>query len=417
MPVVTRSKNANQSGQRDQQTQPRSAARGRGKSTRGALRGGRSAQTTQVRQPATSRRNRVSRAKRTRLAQGEGIPDHREVGEAGSENGQSQQGDRRDEEGSGRDRSDEARPAEIPIEEELEIGVVTHLMDIVEQYRHSKISKVDAIIAIGSTIPIADRNSDEFLLPYRTFVEQLEQIDVQRDNALHRAGQVDGRQLHGTNNEEGQLQFQSTKSRGDLIASISAIDPELANDPTMLWNSAAALDISNLTVSLQKSIRLLRIYRSNHKTFVQLAMSRGRTPQIPYAEWTKIVRGEPVDYEDIYKQLDSHFIIQQKQLDLGNSIILNISDESETIASKRNNKKEINSSTDWMRVHSLVSRATTILFKHREEELRKYGEHILSLFYNQSDAQLVVHYDRAVRNKYAQENAFDLSDTNAFFTT
>jgi hypothetical protein len=303
-------------------------------------------------------------------------------------------------------------------DDELTNGVVTKLMAVVDEYRRNTISKVDAIIAIGAAIPIEDRTSNEFLSPYRTFVEQLEQIDAHRSDAIQRAHPTEGRLPDTTLGETSGLQTaQSTKARDDLIASIAAIDPELANDPSMVWNCTVGEDLSNLSPSLQRTMRLLRIHRANYKAFVQIAMSRGNLPQIPNNEWIKIVRGEPIDYDEIYKQLDSHFIIQKKQIDLGNNVLINIANETELIATKKGGKKEINSATAWMRVHSLVSRGIVLLFAHREDELRKYGDHILSLFYNQNDPQLVVHYDRAVRNKYAQENAFDLDNTGAYFTT
>lgn len=443
MPILTRraallQNDANQQNQGDQDdAQPpppirargaqrgvRGIRRGRGnaraRGTAAARRAGNLAEPQEEAAPRPPPRGRVRGARRARGGRG-GAQRRVTFGQAG----QAELMDEDEEAGERDNRVQDELPEQNqpeaneqqqqPQQEDADIALVTQLTGIVDQYRRGVLSKIDAVVAIGAAIPIDDRTSEDFLLPYRTFLGHLEQIDEQRDDAGRRATPLPPSRRPSIEPEGSRQAHQRGKAHEDLLNSITAIDPALADDPDMLWNSPDAVDLSRLSASHAKTLKMLKVYRANPKTFVQLALSKAHIPQMPATEWTKVARGETVDYEEIWKLLDSHVVVQRRQLEITNNITIDVADESSSTSAKKSNK-QIASAADWMRVHTIVSRATYLLFKHREEELRNYGEHVLQLFYNQNDPQLVLHYDRAVRNKYSQENAFDLDNSGAYLT-
>jgi hypothetical protein len=128
----------------------------------------------------------------------------------------------------------------------------------------------------------------------------------------------------------------------------------------------------------------------------------------PTSQWERIIRGEAVDLNAVFSNLHRTEPAKENVGRVGDTqITFGLAEP----------KKRVEAAGDWISAWNRVVRATTFVFRHREQELRAYGEYIESLFAAKitSTHPRIIMYDIAVRNEVAGGQRSVLSDASSKF--
>ena len=160
--------------------------------------------------------------------------------------------------------------------------------------------------------------------------------------------------------------------------------------------------------SCEKICRLLRAYNqdtSKAKFFVKIAP---KSPSgIPSSQWERILKGEPVDLNQIFSSLHHVVIDEERTGRLG---------ETEISFGVAGPKRRISTAAEWSTAWRKASKAITFAFPHRREELLEYGDYIESEFAAKitSSHHKILLYDTALRNEVAAGQHVLLTDHARF---
>jgi hypothetical protein len=128
----------------------------------------------------------------------------------------------------------------------------------------------------------------------------------------------------------------------------------------------------------------------------------------PTSQWERIIRGEAVDLNAVFSNLHRTEPAKENVGRVGDTqITFGLAEP----------KKRIETAGDWISAWNRVVQATRFVFRHREQELRSYGDYIESLFAAKIVAThpRIIMFDIAVRNEVAGGQRSVLFDASSRF--
>ena len=179
-----------------------------------------------------------------------------------------------------------------------------------------------------------------------------------------------------------------------------------AREEDMPWYSSN-LSSARRSSCIETCRTLLRFSEDLSGVMSLLRVANNLPEGIPTTQWDQILRGEPVDLNQILSSM--HFV----QLDEERKGCLGGAEVIFTVAEA---KRQVKSGSDWSSAFRRMSKAVTFLFPHRRDELYEYAEHIEGLFSakNASAHSRVILYDQSVRNQVGGGQNILLTDYHRF---
>ncbi|TFK62214.1 hypothetical protein BDN72DRAFT_777348 [Pluteus cervinus] len=102
-----------------------------------------------------------------------------------------------------------------------------------------------------------------------------------------------------------------------------------------------------------------------------LLQSIARPPRFPTSEWTKVLRGEFIDIDAIFSSLHNIAPVKEGSASVGSNEI-----KFKTTQPAR----KVETFGEWLSAWTLIEKAVTFAFPHREQELTDYREYICGEF-------------------------------------
>jgi hypothetical protein len=176
----------------------------------------------------------------------------------------------------------------------------------------------------------------------------------------------------------------------------------------MPWFETSGFDDAGTNPSCAKSVNLLRLFnRDIKKCTFWVSIAQGSPDNIPTAQWIRILKGEPVDLDQILSSLHRVTVVEERKARIGDTDI--------SLGPVEATRK-VNSSSDWSSAWRRAARAVAFVFPHRSKELEDYAEYIESEFAakNPSGHNRIILYDIAIRNLVRGGQQLLLTDTYRF---
>jgi hypothetical protein len=160
--------------------------------------------------------------------------------------------------------------------------------------------------------------------------------------------------------------------------------------------------------SCAKTVRLLKTFNRDIKqSRFYVTIAPGAPRNIPNSQWERILKGEPIDLDQILTSIHRVTIIEERKARIG---------ETEISLGTVEAARKVTSSNDWSIAWRRAARATSYVFPHHRKELDEYTEYIEGEFEAKqvSAHYRVIHFDVAVRNLVCGGQQDLLTDTHKF---
>ncbi|KAF7785161.1 hypothetical protein Agabi119p4_1326 [Agaricus bisporus var. burnettii] len=156
------------------------------------------------------------------------------------------------------------------------------------------------------------------------------------------------------------------------------------------------------------SMRRTRVILELNQKGLELAQhtaqaSSAGPPDFPDSEWGNIIRGKPVSLDNVFASLYCPRSLPSRAAHVGGV---------EIIVQDLEPSKRIEMVADWSTAWRRCTKATSVVFPHRIDELTGYGEHIEGLLASVATIHhwRVFCYDEAVRNTVRGGESLSLLD-------
>jgi hypothetical protein len=143
-----------------------------------------------------------------------------------------------------------------------------------------------------------------------------------------------------------------------------------SSKPAYPWN---ATDVERvvLSVDLEKTRKLLRLYSSDPKGAKSDLLNQPNCPEFPDGEWKNILAGRAVNLDNVLSGYHSTS---------NNDEHVEILGDLEFKVPSVSPNKVVSTTGDWSIAWNKTVRATIFAFPHQSRELSGYGETIINLF-------------------------------------
>jgi hypothetical protein len=166
------------------------------------------------------------------------------------------------------------------------------------------------------------------------------------------------------------------------------------DDTEFPWIIREQLSDSQLGKSLEKTLKLLKLFAGDLKFTKSSVINSLQAPPFPHSEWTNIIAGSMVDLDHVIS---------------GSFAVANDNREVERLGGMEvkfgitKPVKQVKTSGDWFIAWGNYSKAAVYVFPHRREEFDCYGTRILSLFSATSPSShtSVINLDKGIRARAA----------------
>ncbi len=285
------------------------------------------------------------------------------------------------------------------------------LVDLVSAYGRGDLSKGQAVLkgsaAIEALAGTTDRSRDLLLEGFLSGLESNHQSGTHRGRRLSDVFETtsrDGRGGSERDEEEENFEWRREETQAEHIRS----NKRVREEDFPWFEETQHFNRTQLNDSSRKTRIILERARSDIPTvqsWVQLA--RGGPGNFPPSEWTNILRGRPVNLNNVYGNMHVSHPVQENVGNLGGISIR---------VAQAEPAKRIRSAIEWTASWQRAAQATSVVFPHRNDELRQYGEYISSLF-TATGAEYhsrIFLYDEAIRGLVGGGKTILLTDTQAF---
>ncbi|KIY47447.1 hypothetical protein FISHEDRAFT_74644 [Fistulina hepatica ATCC 64428] len=295
---------------------------------------------------------------------------------------------------------------------------------VVERFRTGDILKARAIVEIQCHIPYSGKSDDDGQLAahstaIESFLRKLDGFECIRGVA---GAQVnEGEVERSTLGREGSIPRESEQEETagrTLKRTRAGSEEEDADDvlpaakkldvARLPWNSRKQSRIVKSTAlppaasgadarisSILRTVEILETISVDLKRAkINLLLSLD-VPQFPDSQWTKLLGGGAVDFDQVLSGLYSAADVERTTERVGGLELSYVS----TTPTKR-----VTTFGDWTTAYDSFAEAFTFVFPHRAEELRAYALHIKAFFKARpiSEHSGVIAYDSAVRTRVGQ---------------
>ncbi len=316
-------------------------------------------------------------------------------------------------------------------ERELNLEIAQACIDIVESFRRTGGCKPAVIAALVQKLGVRGSSTDNptAVAALDSYCAQVDEVDNTRKEAEARQRAKESEQESDAERGQSKTLGQSKgKKRADrsptcsqssqrsLSRSVSPFalseDEQSAKrkkpDPAQFaWANSNTHAEKGLRPELQKTLALLRIYSMDIKYAKSNLINSVGAPEFPDAEWNNILRGKPVDLDNVFC---GQYSLQQDEKHVEKLGLVELSYRPVVPS------KVVKSSGDWVIAWQHTSAALLYAFPHRKDELDGYYAHVFSLFGAILDEHhnRILDYDRTVRKRVAAKRTVLLTDTHLF---
>jgi len=180
------------------------------------------------------------------------------------------------------------------------------------------------------------------------------------------------------------------------------------DESDMPWVKLAPFDTPRADPSCLKTVESLHLFHTDIKRAkFYVSIARGVPDNIPPSQWDRILKGEPIDLDQILSSL--HRVTNNEER---NAVI----SETTVVFRAAEATRKVTSSSEWSAAWRRAARAIAFVFPHRSRELEDYAEYIENEFAakNQSGHSRIIQYDIAIRNLVRGGQQTLLTDTHRF---
>ena len=289
-------------------------------------------------------------------------------------------------------------------------GVLATCDGFVSDYRNLRISKAGALANIYATL-VAEINEEGEAVerPFGRYIAILENHDQfigaagkrgTRDRSTSPEG-PDDNEHEDDEGEEGEREEYSGRKRARLDSTSDG------SKPAYPWNTTGASPRVTLSVALEKTRKLLKLYAIDPKGAKSSLLNEPDCPEFPDGEWKNILAGRAVNLDNV---LSGYHSVSN------NDEHIEILGDLEFKVPSVTPNKVVKTTGDWSIAWNKTVRATVFAFPHRSRELSSYGETIINLFgaTHVNFHSRVIAFDRAVRRRVGSRRDVELTDLHEF---
>ena len=176
----------------------------------------------------------------------------------------------------------------------------------------------------------------------------------------------------------------------------------------MPWNKNRKSLENGTSQSCIKTVKLLKLFNQDIKqSKFYISVAPGVPGNVPSSQWERILKGQPVDLDQILSSIHRITTVDEKKAKLG---------ETEISLGAVEAAKKVTTYNEWSTAWRKTVRAITYVFAHRQQELEDYTEYIEGEFesLHTSIHDRIIHFDIAVRNLVCGGQQILLTDTHKF---
>lgn len=344
--------------------------------------------------------------------------------------------------GDGASTNERGPPVETPVVETDQIRLLQWCIEFISRYRAGAIPKIRAINEIFNIIfesELDEEEQDQITGHFLGLIKETEQ-SFAGSGRLTSEPMVDGSNgQHGPGlgnterNNETDRPDQSTLDRardsflqpgpGDASlvdmnerAPVDELNDELdyrrkpqVNVAKLPWQSQVIEKSIINNPILRETQQQLALFSQDMKTVLNNLQVATDKPPFPSSEWENIIFRYPINLNKVYMsastgQFDSRQLSSSKE-----DGTMQASEETGKV------KRLVSNAGSWIIVWNVTRQAISFVSRHRQVELQRYGDHIMSLFaIHQGRDFSIIEYDRVVREEQCAQNAWTLQDFSRF---
>lgn len=288
--------------------------------------------------------------------------------------------------------------------------LATACLAIIDDFRRSRISKIEANVALIETI------SDElFATPGQRvsdvagpYLDMLSEVETEHDQSRYHAARDSGQcsDEPALNDEEAPLS--KDRSRAGSVEPAEPARKRSKLDYTSIEVAIKSRKYQPLSPSLERTNEILKNWSQDQKEVRRYLMYHKYAPEFHKSGWTEIVAGECVNLDVVHTIITSSRAVDKQTETLGGvEIKYGVSEAA---------SRKIATDSDWYAAWNKAADAIKFAFPHREAELNGYFAFI-SKYFSQANASAhgrVIRFDKAVRNRVGSSRRLELTDFREF---
>jgi len=300
-------------------------------------------------------------------------------------------------------------------EGQLDPQVSKKCIEIAQEFRIGRRTKVSALLEIQKTIPRESDSDEHFHVAFGSYSKMLDGFQRYRESAADRSRQSGfdpGREGTLDPPEPGDAHKEPVgapkRSRSVQSEDESDHPSKRKVDLSKLpWVEADSQGSSTVSESLRLTQSALQNFARDLKYTKSSVINSFKCPQFPDSEWTNLLAGRSIDLDHVLSGLFSVSQDDKKTEHIG---------ELEIAVGPSVPAKVVRTHGEWNLAWDPTVEATIYALPHRESELKRYGKYIQQLFSAlPADAHhRVISFDRAVRVRVAQRRDISLTDFGEF---
>ena len=292
---------------------------------------------------------------------------------------------------------------------ELNHEVTTNCIRITDKYRSGLIEKVPAILELQMAIPRDDKTT--YLSALTVYIKVLDRYErIRAPGGQEETDRVRAETAEPEQDDHQEDAAQATKRHrapsSELDDNDSARRKISIRD--LPWVTRNETSPSYLPLSLTATQSILKNISRDFKTVKVSLLNSPTLPQFPKSEWVSLLSEHAVDLNHV---LASHYSTSHEE-----KRTEHIGDLEFFISGHSKPTKAVKTHGNWVSAWDQTVEATLFVFEHRGMELREYRHHITQLFtsLNAPLHSRIIQYDRAMRNRVAQQRNLLLTNFSEF---
>lgn len=288
--------------------------------------------------------------------------------------------------------------------------LATACLAIVDDFRRSHITKVDANVALIEAI-----STELFATPGQRvstvvgpYLDMLNEVESEHNRPIRDGTRDSGSRLDEPARDTAEAPLSKVRSRAG-----STEPGEPARKQSKLDYSSIEIAISTkkyqpLSANLERTDEILKNWAQDQKEVRKYLMYHKCAPEFHKSGWAEIVAGEYINLDVVHTIISSSRAVDKQTETLGGvEIKYGVSE----VASRK-----ITTDSDWYAAWHKAAEAVKFAFPHREAELNGYFSFIQKYFAqcNASAHGKVIRFDKAVRTRVGSSRRLELTDFREF---
>ncbi|KAG2339207.1 hypothetical protein BDR05DRAFT_892225 [Suillus weaverae] len=280
---------------------------------------------------------------------------------------------------------------------------------IVDDYRRSRVTKLEAIVSVIGTISeelyASPGQVSTVAGPYLAMLDEVESELARATNSSTR-GRTTRSDEPAHVDEEAPLP--EDRSRAGSVEPGEPARKRSKLDYSSIDAAVKCRKFQPLSPSLERTNEILKNWSQDPKEVWRYLMYHKYGPEFHKSGWTEIIAGECINLDVVHTIItSSHTVDKQTEILGGMEIKYGVSEAA---------SKKIATDSDWYAAWNKSADAVKFAFPHREAELNGYFAFISKYFLqaNASAHGRVIRFNKAVRNRVRSSRRLELTDFHEF---